>query len=79
MKSPPRGGLTLRLVTLKGHIRFRDPPCPEGQVGMGVNPNLNAVRIISVQCILVNENESKTPLYCCPYATSFHMNFLPIC
>ena len=25
-------------LPVKGHIRFRDPPCPGGQVGMGVNP-----------------------------------------
>jgi hypothetical protein len=64
------------LVTPKGHIRFRDPPCPEGQVGLGVNPTLNAVQMLSVQCVLVNEKASKTLLFCCWYATGFSNEFL---
>ena len=63
---------------LNGHIRFRDPPCPEGQVGMGVNPTLHAGRMLSVQCVWVNEIASKTLLFCCRYATRFHMNFQAI-
>ncbi len=33
-----------RLVAPRGsrnHIRFRDPPCPGRQVGLGVDPNQN--------------------------------------
>ena len=66
-------------LPLRVTLPYRLPPCPEGQVGMSVSPNLNADRMVAVQCVLVNENESKTLLFCCRYATRFHTNFLPIC
>ena len=39
------------------------------------SPNSECRSIVSVQCVLVNEKASKTLLFCCRYATSFHMNF----
>lgn len=34
------------LVALASHICFCKPPCPEWQVGVGVNPTLDDAKII---------------------------------
>ena len=31
----------------RDHIRFRDPPCPGRQVGVGVDPSLNVATILA--------------------------------
>jgi hypothetical protein len=45
-----RGRRSARIIApYRSHIRFRDPPCPGGQVGVGVGPTLDVYRSIYKQ------------------------------